>query len=228
MGGNPENINTNGNFQCLEELKSRQAQPEGEIKTHFYHRTFSHPRSAAKSEERQRTLALARTESQTRGFHRCRSGYFCKQSQSRSTRASQGRLPTGAGLSLQPKTLMHVENLKMEAIAIIKLSKDFAKQYAQRAASGARSRGSSAPAPSRNSPSALATAPPNRSCPAPAPRQPRPRRAATAPGHVSRGRLPILQVCCAQTASVQKSVFSQVQTSGGKSVLHTFSSCVSG
>lgn len=73
---------------------------------------------------------------------------FRKHSKSRSTRPSRGRLPNSASLPLQrSKTLMHFENLKMKAIAVIKLFKDFAKQYTHRAASRARSLGNSPPTP---------------------------------------------------------------------------------
>lgn len=66
------------NKHKLESPMSRRAakqtsQPEGEIKTHFYHRTFSHPRYAATSKGKTKSPALAHTESQSQGFHHYRS-----------------------------------------------------------------------------------------------------------------------------------------------------------
>lgn len=82
-------------------------------------------------------LVLAHKESKTLRFDWCRRAISVSSAKTEAQNRVVEGCPIGTGFPIQPsKTLMHFEDLKMKAIAVIKLFQCFPKQRIGRAARG--------------------------------------------------------------------------------------------
>lgn len=82
-------------------------------------------------------LVLAHKESKTLYFDWCRRAISVSSAKTEAQNRVVEGCPIGTGFPIQPsKTLMHFEDLKMKAIAVIKLFQCFPKQRIGRAARG--------------------------------------------------------------------------------------------